>query len=75
MQKLAAVTHFFTKRLKVCRCSQPTLNTTVKFLHELFARYCVLDTKVSDTGTQFTGYEFKKFCKVHAMKHIFTPLY
>ena len=48
---------------------------TINFLHEIFARFGVPDTIVSDNGTQFTASEFRVFCKSLAIKHITTPLY
>ena len=38
----------FSKRLEERRCKNPTVEITIKFLHELFAR--VVDTFVSDYG-------------------------
>ena len=40
---------------------RPTSTNTVNRLHELFARYAVVDTIVSDNGTQFTSKEFEHF--------------
>lgn len=45
------------------------------FLHELFARYDIPDTIVSDNGTQFTGKEFEDFCKMFFIEHITTLPY
>ena len=39
---------------------RPTSTNTVNRLHELFARYGVPDTIVSDNGTQFTSKEFER---------------
>lgn len=65
-----------TKWPEVCKCYKTTTKKTIMFLYELFSRYDVRETLVSDNGTQFTGYEFKNFYKIYTIKHIFfTPLY
>ena len=50
-----------TKRPEVLRCKRPTTRVTITFLHELFARFGVVDCLVSDDGTQFTSSDFKAF--------------
>ena len=37
---------------EVLQCKRPTTNCTIKFLHELFARFGVVDCVVTDNGTQ-----------------------
>ncbi|XP_014777997.1 uncharacterized protein K02A2.6-like [Octopus bimaculoides] len=65
----------FTKWPEMCKCSKPTSMVTVEFLHELFARYGVPDTVVSDNDTKFTVNEFKNLCKMYSIEHITTPPY
>ena len=48
---------------------------TVNRLHELFARYSVVDTIVSDNGTQFTSKEFEHFGSTFQVEHIRNPPY
>ena len=47
----------------------------MKFLHELFARFGVVDTIVSDNGSQFISREFKDFCKSYQIDHVTTALF
>ena len=44
----------FSKWPEEHRCKNPTTEITIKFLHELFARFGVVETFVSDNGSQFT---------------------
>ena len=60
---------------EVLKCKRPTTNCTIGFLHELFARFGVVDCVVTDNGTQFTSNEFKQFCDTYQVKHITTPQY
>ena len=39
-------------------------------LHELFARFGVVDCIVSNNGSQFMSSEFKKFCQTFSVEHI-----
>ena len=63
----------YSKWPEVLRCRRPTTGTTIGFLHELFARFGVVDCVVSDNRSQFTSVEFKEFCKIFQIKHITTP--
>ena len=54
---------------------RPTSTNTVNRLHELFSRYGVVDTIVSDKGTQFTSKEFEHFCSTFQVEHIRIPPY
>ena len=48
---------------------------TISALHELFARFGVVDCLVSDNGTQFTSGDFKDFCDTFQIDHITIPPY
>ena len=48
-----------SKWLEVLQCKRPTTNCTIGFLHELFARFGVVDCMVTDDATQFTSSEFR----------------
>ena len=62
----------YSKWPEVFRCKTPTTEITINVLHELFARFGVVDTLVTDNGTQFTSSEFKHFCECFQVKHITT---
>ena len=65
----------YSKSLKVFQCKKPTTEVTINFLHELFARFGLVDCLVSDNGTQFTSTDFQEFCETFLIKHITTPSY
>ena len=65
----------YSKWPEVFRCKSPTTDFTVSTLHELFARFGVVDCLVSDNGTQFTSAEFKDFCEEFQINHLTTPTY
>ena len=65
----------YSKWPEVFRCKNPTTETTINTLHELFARFGVVDIVVTDNGTQFTSGEFKTFCDNFQVDHITTPPY
>ena len=48
------------------------MGTTIGFLHELFARFGVVDCVVNDNRSQFTSIEFNEFCEIFQIKHITT---
>ena len=64
----------YSKWPEVLRCRRPTTGITIGFLHELFARFSVVDCVVNDNGSQFTSVEFK-FCEIFQINHITTPQY
>ena len=57
------VVDIFLKWSEVNRCKNPIKEITLNFLHELFARFGVLNTLVSDIGCQFTSGEVRDFCE------------
>ena len=59
----------FTK-WSVFICKTPTTKTTIKVLQELFARFELPETIVSDNGTQFTSKEFENFRKLLSINHL-----
>ena len=65
----------FSKWPEVFKCKKPTSEVAISALHELFARFGVVDCIVSDNGTQFTSSDFKEFCEDFQVNHITTPPY
>ena len=60
----------FTKWPEVFKCKTPTTKTTIKVLQELFARFGLLETIVSDNGIPFASKEFENFCKLPSIIHL-----
>ena len=65
----------FSKWPEVHRCKNPTTEITIKFLRGLFARFGVVNTLVSDNGSQFTSREFKDFCESYQINHVTTAAF
>ena len=65
----------FSKWPEVMKCKNPMYSSTIRFLHELFTRFDIPDTIVSNNGTQFTAKELKDFCKAFSIVPITTTLY
>ena len=60
----------FTKWPEVFKCKTPTTKTTIKALQELFARFGLTGTIVSDNDTPFTSKEFENFYKLLSINHL-----
>ena len=60
----------FSKWPEILRCKEPTTGIVIGFLHELFVRFGIADSIVSDDATQFISKEFKGFCKMSVVEHI-----
>ena len=65
----------FLKWPEVMKCKNPTRSHTIRFLHDIFTRFGIPDTIVSDNGTQFTTKILKDFCKAFSILHIITAPY
>lgn len=63
----------FSKFVEVFKTKDLTTAFTIRKLRELFSRYGLVDTLVSDNGPQFTSYEFKNFLALNGIKHVLTP--
>ena len=65
----------FSKWPEIVKTRHPTSRNTINALNEIFSRFGVPKTVVSDNGTAFTGQEFKEFCDALGIQHITTPAY
>ena len=65
----------FSKWPDILKCRHSTSTNTVNVLNELFRRFGVTKTLVSDNGTQFTDREFKNFSTSLFIDHITTSVY
>ena len=60
------------------QCNHPTITTalsTIQHLRQLFARFSIPESIVSDNGPQFMAEEFCKFCKVNSIRYIWVASY
>lgn len=62
----------YSKWLEVFKTKNMTTSFTISKLRETFSRYCLVDTLVSDNGTQFTSSEFRTFTQENGIKFILT---
>ena len=60
----------FTKWPVVFKCKTPSTKTTIKMLQELFSRFGLPETIVSDNDTPFTSNDFENFCKLQSINHL-----
>ena len=60
----------FTKWPEVFKCKTPMTKTTIKVLQELFSRFELPETIVSDNSIPFTSKEFENFCKLLLINHL-----
>ncbi|XP_030380032.1 uncharacterized protein K02A2.6-like [Scaptodrosophila lebanonensis] len=69
---LLVVIDSFSKWVEVYKTKEITSTFTINKLREIFCRYGLIDTLVSDNGRQFTSVEFQTFLKNNSVKHILT---
>lgn len=55
----------FSKFVEVFKTKDMTTNFTIVKLREMFSRYGLVDTLVSNNGPQFTSHEFRKFLSLY----------
>ena len=60
----------YTKWLEVVPMFATNTMSTIKVLRDIFARFGLPKSVVSDNGPQFTSFEFKQFCEKNNVKHI-----
>ncbi|VDM29077.1 unnamed protein product [Toxocara canis] len=65
----------YSKFPEIFRMASTTSLATIRTLRRLFARYGLPETFVSDSGTQFSSYDFQQFCISNGICHIFSPPY
>ena len=65
----------FSNWIEIFKMSSTTTQKTIERLEEVFARHGLVDTIVSDNGTQFTSDLFETFCVVNGIQHIKTAPY
>lgn len=62
----------FSKYPEVYKTKTITSKFCVDKMRKLFCRYGLIDTLVSDNGTQFTSAEFQEFLKKNSIDHVLT---
>lgn len=62
----------FSKYPEVYKTKTITSKFVVDKMRKLFCRYGLIDTLVSDNGTQFTSDEFQQFMKKNSIEHVLT---
>lgn len=62
----------YSKFVEVFKTKDITSSFTIRKLRELFCRYGLVDTLVSDNGSQFTSSEFQTFLSLNGIKHSLT---
>ncbi|XP_062710659.1 uncharacterized protein K02A2.6-like [Aedes albopictus] len=60
----------FSKWPEISIVRSPTTAAVINFLDEVFARFGVPITIVSDNGTQFSSVQFAEFCKKNGIQHL-----
>ena len=66
------IVDIFLKQSEILQCKRPTLTVSVNFLNLIFARSGDPGIIVSGNRTQFTQFNFAKFCKFYSIEHITT---
>ena len=65
----------FTKWPEIIKMDQIKTADTIRVLRDIFSRFGLPFTLVSDNGPQYTSYEFKLFAQNNGIKHIYSPTY
>ena len=72
---LLVVVDAHSKWIEVLPMGTATSRTTIQQLRELFARFGLPSSIVSDNGPQFASTEFAKFCRANAIRHVLVAPY
>ncbi|XP_037927878.1 uncharacterized protein K02A2.6-like [Teleopsis dalmanni] len=65
----------FSKWLEIIQTKSLTATQTISSLKEIFARFGLPKTIVSDNGTQFVSHQFQQFLAENGINHIRSSLY
>ena len=65
----------FSKWPEVIPTKNISSKATIEILREIFSRFGLPDTLVSDNGSQFTSIEFAQFCNENGITHVRSPPY
>ena len=69
-RKLLVVCDYYSNFIEVSRLSRVTTSSVVRELKEIFARYGIPDTLVTDNGTQFSSAEFAVSARTWNFDHV-----
>ena len=58
-----------SKWIEACAMPTATAQTTVQQLRQIFARFGVPESVITDNGPQFAGMEFQEFCRLNGIRH------
>lgn len=64
-----------SKWIEVVPMTTVTALTTVQQLGQMFARFGIPDSIVSDNGPQFVAHEFREFCRTNGVEQIWVAPY
>lgn len=65
----------FTKWPEIVRMDLTTTGDTIRVMRDIFSRFGIPFTVVSDGGPQFKSEEFRHFMRSNGIRHIRTPTY
>ena len=69
-RELLVVCDYYSNYIEVSRLTRATSSSVIRVLKEIFARYGVPDTLVTDSGTQFASAEFAVFARTWSFDHV-----
>ena len=73
-RELKVVCDYYSNFIEVPRLSRVTTSSVVRELKEIFARYGIPNTLVTDNGTQFSSAEFAVFARTWNFDHVTSSL-
>ena len=69
-RELLVVCDYYSNYIEVSRLTRAMSSSVIRVLKEIFARYGVPDTLVTDNGTQFASAEFAVFARSWSFDHV-----